>query len=160
MTRWLKIKEKINPSKKERAIISEIRQHGYHFGYSLASSRKYLRELTKIYPEYCFLQSKWENYRDNRVLAITIPDESPDESLVVVFYPSLRHAIKSNSSATKERITEIEVIVHELSHVILYQHSKDLSLKEHGSRFKQVYTKMCLKYKIRYPDDRYFIDPE
>ena len=156
MTRWLKIKEKINPSKKERAIISEIRQRGYRFGYFMVTSRKYKKELMKVYPEYCFLQSDWNDYENNSVMAATFSDSH----WVAVFYPSLKRAIKSDSSSTKDHTTEIEVMVHELSHVILNQHSEDPSLESHGSEFKKIYTQMCIKHRIRYPDGRYFVDPE
>ena len=157
MTRWFEITEKINPSKKERAVISEIRQRGYKFGYHMVTSRKYKKELMKVYPEYCFLQSDWNDFENNSVMAATFTDSR----WVTVFYPSLKRAIKSDSSSTKDHTTEIEVMVHELSHVIVIdRYGEDPSLESHGSEFKKIYTDMCLKYKIRYPDDRYFIDPE
>ena len=61
MNRWLELKEKINPSKKERAVIAEIRQRGYRFGYLMVTSRKYKKEMMKVYPEYCFLQPGWND---------------------------------------------------------------------------------------------------
>ena len=153
MNRWLELREKINPSKKERAVIAEIHRHGYGFGYFMITSRKFKKEMMKVYPEYCFLQTGWNDYEDNNVLAATFLDNH----LVAVFYPSLKRAIKSDSSSTKDHTTEIEVMVHELSHVILNQHSEDPPLESHGSEFKKIYTEMCVKYKIRYPDGRYFI---
>lgn len=154
MNRWLELREKINPSKKERAVIAEIQRHGYGFGYFMITSRKFKKEMMKVYPEYCFLQTGWNDYEDNNVLAATFLDNH----LVAVFYPSLKRAIISDSSSTKDHTTEIEVMVHELSHVILNQHSEDPPLESHGSEFKKIYTEMCIKYKIRYPDGRYFID--
>lgn len=154
MNRWLELKEKINPSKKERAVIAEIRQRGYRFGYLMVTSRKYKKEMMKVYPEYCFLQTGWNDYENNNVLAATFSDNF----FVAVFYPSLKRAIISDSSSTKDHTTEIEVIVHELSHVVaIGRYGEDPSLESHGSKFKEIYTKMCIKYRIRYPDGRYFV---
>ena len=63
----------------------------------MITSRKFKKEMMKVYPEYCFLQTGWNDYEDNNVLAATFLDNH----LVAVFYPSLKRAIISESSPPK-----------------------------------------------------------
>ena len=167
MTAHLKLVKNPHPSKKERLITSEIERRRHTLSYILEPYQMVLPEVMNMFPD-----TPPDAWIDIPPLAYTGHDR------VVIFDENIRRCMKENAVENNprkyEKITYVEILVHELSHIVCgnrtrrimkkYKHNplktNPIMFGSHGALFRDTYTKLCHKYKIRYPDDRYFIDPE
>lgn len=163
MTSYMKLVRKPHPSNKERLITSEIERRGHTLSYVLEPYFEVLPKIMDMFPDKPLVA--WVG---NPPLACT------GDNRVVMFNDNIKRYMKENAEENMMKITYVEVLVHELSHVICDSRIAKIAKRykrnlvklhpvmygAHGALFRDTYTKMCHKYKIRYPDDRYFIDPE
>ena len=162
MTAHLKLSQKPHLSRKERLLKMEIERRGHTLWYVSEAYWEILPEIISLFPEAP------EKVWIGEPLAFTGLNK------VVLFDNTIKGYMAENNPRKYEKITYVEILVHELSHIVCgnrtrrimkkYKHNplktNPIMFGSHGALFRDTYTKLCHKYKIRYPDDRYFIDPE
>ena len=160
---------KSSTSKKEREIIREIESYGYVFGYVLCQPKTLGIEIgTDV----------------KTTLAYTVKNTTRGVRQVVLVWKGFlkyRRLLRKKKESgyimcdtNNKRITYecrvltiVETLVHELTHVIMLE-DKTLSYTGttegyetigvlHGLRFSEVYSELCNKYKIRFPNPAYYL---
>ncbi len=165
---------KNNLSQKERLIIKEMKSYGYDFYYVKFNFAK----LNMGNIKFSLPLDKM-----SESLAITIKNYDGNgeiQRIVIASIPTIKKAIKDTTRLRKKyeieingiyvrpKSTIIEIMVHELAHIILFEDHifsfypsiadiPDFNNKMHGMSFSEVYSELCNKYKIKYPDPRYFV---
>ena len=160
---------KSSTSKKEREIIREIESYGYIFGYALCSTKALSTEIgTDVKTTLAYTVKNtardvrqvvfvWKGFLKYRRLLRKKKDSG------YIMYDTNNHRITYKCRV----LTIVETLVHELTHVIMLEdkilsYTGDVKTYEtigvlHGIRFSEVYSELCNKYKIRFPNPTYYL---
>ena len=125
------------PSPKERLILKEIERHGFIVGYSMGYF------------------SQYKVYRNTKLASACAFTNFHNPNIIVISWAEYtRH---------RRDYSLLEILLHELAHVISVAGTSSEAgelnayTESHGIKFCQTYTELCNKYKIRNPDEEYYL---
>ena len=128
---------KVKPSPKERLILKEIERHGF-----------FVRYLMGYFSQY-------KEYRNTKLASAYAFTHFHHPNMIVISVATYTRHRRGHSL--------LEILLHELAHVISVAGTSSEAgelnayTESHGIKFCQTYTELCNKYKIRNPDEEYYL---
>ena len=130
-----------------------------------------LREIESMGFRVCWIPECFENHKGVEesdsiavTMAITVSFQA-GERYVVLSRSSIKEARRLSKKYKGRKITITEILIHELTHVLMF-HEKyernpygipDFLNRSHGMRFSEIYSDLVDKYKVRYPNKKYYV---